>query len=48
MEIHKTIEIIEIEEISLEIDNTMTHLASEAVLANDWLSAEEDVAWKSL
>lgn len=27
---------------------TLTHFASEAVLAKDWLSAEEDEAWKSL
>ena len=29
-------------------DNTHTHFASEAVLAKDWLTPEEDLAWKNL
>lgn len=29
-------------------DPVATHLASEAVLANDWLKPEEDEAWASL
>jgi hypothetical protein len=29
-------------------DNVKTHLASEAVLANDWLNAQEDEVWKDL
>jgi hypothetical protein len=29
-------------------DNILTHLASEKVLAKDWLLPEEDEAWKDL
>ena len=29
-------------------DNTYTHLASESVLAKEWLSPEEDEAWRNL
>ena len=29
-------------------DKTMTHFASEKALAKDWLSPEEDEAWKNL
>jgi len=29
-------------------DQTLTHYASEKVLANDWLLPEEDEAWKDL
>ncbi len=29
-------------------DKTQTHFASEAVLAKDWLTHEEDLAWKNL
>lgn len=29
-------------------DVVLTHFASEAVLAKDWLSPEEDEAWKDL
>lgn len=29
-------------------DNILTHLASENVLAKDWLTSEEDEAWKDL
>jgi hypothetical protein len=29
-------------------DKTMTHYASEKVLAKDWLLPEEDEAWKDL
>ncbi len=31
-----------------ENDNILTHIASEKVLANDWLLPEEDEAWKDL
>jgi hypothetical protein len=29
-------------------DNTLTHFASEKSLAKDWLSPQEDEAWKDL
>jgi hypothetical protein len=29
-------------------DNTLTHFASEKALAKDWLSPQEDEAWKDL
>ena len=29
-------------------DKVLTHLASETVLAKDWISTEEDEAWKNL
>lgn len=29
-------------------DNVVTHLASEKMLAKDWLSVEEDIAWQDL
>lgn len=29
-------------------DKIVTHIASESVLANDWLSLEEDQAWENL
>ena len=29
-------------------DKTLTHVASEIVLAEDWLKPEEDEAWKDL
>ena len=29
-------------------DNILTHFASEKVLAKDWLSPEEDLAWQNL
>ncbi|QKJ29248.1 hypothetical protein HQ865_05595 [Mucilaginibacter mali] len=29
-------------------DETVTHLISETILAEDWLSPEEDVAWQDL
>lgn len=31
-----------------ESDKTLTHLASEDILAEDWLKPEEDDAWKDL
>jgi hypothetical protein len=31
-----------------EVDKVLTHFASEKVLAKDWLSLEEDEAWKDL
>ena len=33
---------------SFSIDKVFTHFASEKVLAKDWLSPEEDEAWKNL
>ena len=32
----------------LTVDEPLTHYASEKVLAKDWLSPEEDKAWKNL
>ncbi|MFW5708400.1 MAG: hypothetical protein ACOC12_10780 [Bacteroidota bacterium] len=32
----------------MESDRIQTHFASEKVLAKDWLSPEEDEAWKDL
>ena len=32
----------------IEQDATMTHFASEKILAQDWLSPEEDAAWADL
>jgi len=29
-------------------DSTLTHFASERALAKDWLTAQEDEAWKDL
>ncbi len=29
-------------------DKILTHFASEKVLAKDWLSQEEDIAWQNL
>jgi hypothetical protein len=29
-------------------DKAFTHLASESVLAKDWLSPEDDLAWQNL
>ncbi len=31
-----------------DTDKVVTHLASEKILANDWLLPEEDEAWKDL
>ena len=31
-----------------EADKTLTHFASEKVLAKDWLTPEEDLAWYNL
>ncbi len=33
---------------SLYVDKPLTYLASEKVLAKDWLTPEEDKAWKNL
>ena len=30
------------------VDKTSTHLASEKILAKDWLNADEDKAWQDL
>jgi hypothetical protein len=51
--IGKQVEVIAftIEEASNAIsvtDATMTHIASEKVLAKDWLTPEEDLAWQDL
>ena len=35
-------------EIEVDLDKPVTHLASEMVLAKDWLTTEEDEAWKNL
>ena len=39
---------IEESEIELYPDKITAHLASEQVLAKDWLSTEEDNAWQNL
>lgn len=46
----KQVEVIAftIEETVRPANQTVTHLASEKVLAKDWLSAEEDKAWQDL
>lgn len=46
----KKVEIIAftIEEATSVVDKPLTHIASEKVLAKDWLTAEEDEAWKDL
>jgi hypothetical protein len=31
-----------------ETDKTETHYASESILAKDWLTPKEDMAWKDL
>ena len=51
--IGKKVEVIAftIEEIQIEIpniDKTLTHFASQEILAKDWLTVEEDLAWKDL
>jgi hypothetical protein len=51
--IGKEIEIIafDIDEVTVVqniIDRTLTYFASEKVLAEDWLTAEEDKAWQDL
>ena len=35
-------------ETNISNDKVLTHLASETVLAKDWISTEEDEAWKNL
>ncbi len=35
-------------ESDLSLDKALTHYASEAVLAKDWLTNEEDAVWKDL
>ncbi|HBG87234.1 MAG TPA: DUF2281 domain-containing protein [Marinilabiliaceae bacterium] len=45
----KLAEVLEYETNRLsEDDKTLTHYASEKVLARDWLIPEEDEAWKDL
>jgi hypothetical protein len=51
--IGKKVEVIAftIEESVVELSNKskiVTHFASQAVLAKDWLTTEEDIAWKDL
>ncbi len=36
------------EQITIEDDLLQTHIASEAVLAKDWLNPKEDEIWKDL
>jgi protein involved in sex pheromone biosynthesis len=38
----------EADKVKEEIDNPFTHFASEKVLAKDWLTPEEDLAWQNL
>ena len=38
----------EVEQEALTTDKPLTHLASEKLLAKDWLSNEEDQAWQHL
>jgi len=35
-------------EANISNDKVFTHFASETVLAKDWISTEEDEAWKNL
>ena len=46
----KQVEVIAftIEEIFDPADNILTHLASEKVLAKDWLTPDEDLVWQDL
>ncbi len=46
----KKVEIIAftVEEANTIEDKPLTHIASEKILAKDWLTAEEDEAWKDL
>lgn len=49
----KQVEVIAftVDDANLEVtisDKPLTHLASEVVLAKDWLNAEEDKAWQNL
>ncbi len=48
--IGKQVEVIvfTVEEAENSIRQTLTHFASEVVLAKDWLTAEEDIAWQDL
>ncbi len=48
--IGKQVEVIAfaIEEATEIADQTITHFASEATLAKDWLTPEEDLAWQDL
>lgn len=44
----KLINLLQKEGPSVVEEPTMTHFASEKALAKDWLSPEEDEAWKDL
>jgi hypothetical protein len=49
----KEIEVIvfpidEVNEMPFSSDKIETHFASESVLAKDWLTTQEDLAWKDL
>jgi hypothetical protein len=48
--IGKKVEVIAftIEEASTVTDKLLTHIASEKILTKDWLTPEEDEAWKDL
>jgi protein involved in sex pheromone biosynthesis len=48
--IGKKVEVIAftIEEASTVTDKVLTHIASEKILTKDWLTPEEDEAWKDL
>ena len=38
----------EVDETKEIVDRPLTHFASEKVLAKDWLTPEEDLAWQDL
>ena len=40
------IPIDEVNELPVPSDKVETHYASESVLAKDWLTVQEDIAWK--
>jgi len=46
----KQVEVIAftVDEASEIVDKPLTHFASEKVLAKDWLTPEEDLAWQGL
>lgn len=44
----KLISLIQKERMSSVEEPTLTHFASEKILAKDWLSPEEDEAWQDL
>ncbi len=44
----RTNRLIEYSEKDFLKENIQTHIASEAVLAKEWLNKKEDVAWQNL